>query len=173
MEWQYIIIALTSILAFIVLTRKNRMQLSPHFTLLEATKSQTALRLGIDNSPNEDQVNNAELVCENILEPLRAEFGPFSPQSFIRVMALNRAVGGSTRSDHLRGKAADIEIRGVDNYDLAIWIRENLTYKQLILEYYTDGEPSSGWVHVSYDPKDNRMQCLTRTPERYQQGIIK
>jgi len=171
--WAFILLI---IMALIVLHKNGKpmTQLSPHFTLAEAIKSMTATRLGIDNSPNSDQIKNATLVCENILEPLRAEFGPFRPQSFIRVMALNSAVGGSTRSDHLRGKAVDIEIRGVDNYALAIWIRENLTYKQLILEYYTDGEPSSGWCHVSFDENDNRMECLTKQKDKpYQKGIFK
>jgi zinc D-Ala-D-Ala carboxypeptidase len=74
-------------------------------------------------------------------------------------------VGGSKTSDHCKGQAADIEIPGIANADLAVWIMDNLTYTQLILEFYTPGVPDSGWVHVSYDPANLKKQNLTATKQ--------
>jgi zinc D-Ala-D-Ala carboxypeptidase len=85
--------------------------------------------------------------------------------SGLRVPELNAAIGGSTTSDHCRGMAADIEVPPVDNLELARWIEgSGLAFRQLILEYY-DGTPDSGWIHVSYDPADNKRQVLTATKQ--------
>jgi|TARA_R110000765_G_scaffold301385_1_gene395825 zinc D-Ala-D-Ala carboxypeptidase len=131
--------------------------LSEHFTLGEMTKSQTALRLGIDNDPDEDAVENLTLVCESILEPVREYYDiPFSPSSAYRCPELNRNVGSANTSQHISGEAIDFEIPGVPNMGLAQWIMDNLDYDQLILEFYKEGEPNSGWVHCSYCGEGNR-----------------
>jgi hypothetical protein len=89
---------------------------------------------------------------------------------------VNAKVGGSKTSDHCKGQAADIEIPSIANADLAQWISDNLSYTQLILEFYTPGIPDSGWVHVSYDPKNLKKQNLTATSKNgktvYQDGLI-
>ena len=106
------------------------------------------MRLGIDNTPgNDERVALVEL-CNRILEPVRRHFGiPFSPNSAYRRPELNKAIGASSKSQHQTGHAVDIELIGVDNYDLAKWIETNLNFDQLILEFYT-GDPRSGWTGV-------------------------
>ena len=128
-------------------------QLSANFTLRELTKSDTADRLDIDNTPNEEQIESLRLLCENILQPVRDHFGkPVKINSGFRCPALNQATGGSATSDHCKGQACDFEIDGVSNPELAEWIESNLKYTQLILEFYTQGQPNSGWVHCSFNP---------------------
>ena len=141
------------------------MKLTQNFSLSELTRSQTAIRKGIQNQPNDEQLANLKALCENVLQPIRDHFGkPVRISSGLRVPELNAAIGGSTTSDHTRGCAADIEIPGVDNKELSEWIVENLEFRQTILEFYT-GEPDSGWVHVSYDYNDNKQQVLTATKQ--------
>ena len=138
------------------------MNLSPNFTLTEMTKSEIGLRLGIKNEPNEEQLQNLTQLAQNVLQPVRDAFKKgVKVNSGLRVPELNKAVGGSPTSDHTRGQAADIEIPGVSNYALAKWISENLDFTQVILEFYTQGVPDSGWVHVSYDPSNLKKQALT------------
>jgi zinc D-Ala-D-Ala carboxypeptidase len=140
------------------------MNLSPNFSLHELTKSETALRLDIDNTPGEAETENLRLLCEKVLQPVRDHFGKgVKVNSGFRSSATNQATGGSKSSDHVKGQAADIEIPGVANVDLAQWIMDNLDYTQLILEFYTPGIPDSGWVHVSYDPNNLKKQELTAT----------
>lgn len=140
------------------------MNLSKNFTLAEMTKSETALRLGIENEPNEQQLSALKLLCEKVLQPVRDHFGKgVKVNSGFRHPEVNAKVGGSKTSDHTRGQAADIEIPGVANAELAEWIKDNLEFRQLILEFYTPGIPDSGWVHVSYVPEDNKKQVLTAT----------
>ena len=137
-------------------------QLSPNFSLHELTKSETALRLDIDNTPGEAETENLRLLCEKVLQPVRDHFGKgVKVNSGFRSSATNQATGGSKSSDHVKGQAADIEIPGVANAELAQWIMDNLEYTQLILEFYTPGIPDSGWVHVSYDPNNLKKQELT------------
>jgi hypothetical protein len=137
------------------------MKLSPHFSLAEFTKSQTAVRRGIDNTPSLATVDNLQLLVDNVLQPVRLNFGrPVTISSGYRSPELNVAIGGSATSDHCLGMAADIEIVGVDNKVLAQWIRQNTKFTQLILEFYTDGAPDSGWVHVSYDKNDLKCEVL-------------
>ena len=141
-------------------------QLSANFSLHEMCKSDAALRLNIDNAPGETETENLRLLCENILQPVRDHYGKgVKVNSGYRSPELNSspAVGGSKTSDHCKGMAADIEIPGVANADLAQWIMDNLDYTQLILEFYTQGIPDSGWVHVSYDPNNLKKQELTAT----------
>jgi len=138
------------------------MRLSPHFTLEELTKSQTAIRRGIRNLPNADQINNLKRVAESILEPVREHFGrPFSPSSGFRSRALNAAIGSKSTSQHTRGEAVDFELPGIPNSIVAEWIRDHLEFDQLILEFHDPSEPMSGWVHVSIKENDNRRQVLT------------
>jgi hypothetical protein len=140
------------------------MNLSPNFSLHELTKSETALRLDIDNTPGEAETESLRLLCEKVLQPVRDHFGKgVKVNSGFRSSATNQATGGSKSSDHVKGQAADIEIPGVANVDLAQWIMDNLDYTQLILEFYTPGIPDSGWVHVSYDPNNLKKQELTAT----------
>jgi hypothetical protein len=140
------------------------MNLSANFTLKELTKSDTATRLGLDNTPDEQALENLKTLCDMVLQPVREHYGKsVSVNSAYRSPESNAAVGGSKTSDHCKGMAADIEIVGVANADLAQWIMDNLEYTQLILEFYTPGIPDSGWVHVSYDPNNLKKQELTAT----------
>ena len=134
------------------------MYLSPNFSLEEMCKSSTALRKNINNSPNDLQVQSMTALCKNILQPIRDEFGPFIVSSGFRSVALCQAIGSKATSQHAKGQAADFEVPGVDNYELALWIDTNLSYDQLILEYYSGG--NSGWIHCSYVP-NGRKQKLT------------
>lgn len=142
------------------------MKLTQNFSLSELTRSQTATRRGIENQPNDEQLANLVALCECVLQPIRDHFGKsVRISSGLRVPELNAAIGGSTTSDHCRGMAADIEVHPVDNLELARWIEgSGLAFRQLILEYY-DGTPDSGWIHVSYDPADNKRQVLTATKQ--------
>ena len=127
------------------------MKLSEHFSLSELTKSSTAERKGISNEPDEEAIENLILVCDQILEPVRNHYGkPFVPNSGFRCLELNRAIGSSDKSQHVTGQAVDFEVPGEDNKDVALWVVENCTFDQLILEFYKEGEPTSGWVHCSY-----------------------
>jgi hypothetical protein len=138
------------------------MNLSANFSLKELTKSDTATRLGIDNTPDEETIDNLKTLCDKVLQPVREHFGKsVTVNSGFRSSETNQATGGSKSSDHVKGQAADIEIAGIANADLAQWIMDNLDYTQLILEFYTQGIPDSGWVHVSYDPNNLKKQELT------------
>jgi len=140
------------------------MQLSEHFKLNEFTKSETAIRKRIDNTPSPQHASNLKLVCEKILEPVRKHFGkPIRINSGYRGPALNAAVGGSSKSQHCNGEAVDFEIDGLPNPDLAKWVAENCEFDQIILEFYDPKEgPNSGWVHASYASNgNNRKQKMT------------
>ena len=151
------------------------MKLTNNFSLQELLKSQTALRKGIDNKPADPSViTNLQVLCEKVLQPVRDHFGkPVVINSGYRSPKLNKAIGGSNKSQHTKGEAADIEIPGVDNLEIAKYIQDTLDFDQLILECYT-GDPSSGWVHVSYNNNgENRKDVLTydRT-NGYRKGLI-
>lgn len=153
------------------------MNLSANFSLHELTKSETALRLNIDNTPGEAETEALRLLCEKVLQPVRDHYGKgVKVNSGYRSPESNAAVGGSRTSDHCKGQAADIEIPGVPNAELAQWIMDNLDYTQLILEFYTPGIPDSGWVHVSYDPNNLKKQELTATKQAgktvYLNGLV-
>jgi zinc D-Ala-D-Ala carboxypeptidase len=137
------------------------MRLSPHFTLGEMCKSQTALRMGLDNDPDEPALDALTTLCVEALEPIREHFGrPVWVNSGYRSPNVNRAIGGMSTSQHCKGEAADIEVPGLDNEELYLWAADNIDFDQLILEYYT-GEESSGWVHVSYVSREtNRKDRL-------------
>ena len=129
----------------------------------EFTKSSTAIRLGIDNTPPQAVLKNLEDLVALLLQPLANEFGQVIINSGYRSPALNAAVGGAVNSQHVKGLAADIEVPGMSNYDLACHIRDNYKFDQLILEFYTPGDETSGWVHVSIaeDFAKNRNEALT------------
>ena len=130
--------------------------------MAEFIKSDTADRLGIDNTPQGEHLEAAKELFENVVQKVRDHFGPTVINSGYRCPELNEAVRGSKTSQHCHGEAADIEVPGVANADVANWIVDNLDFDQVILEFYTPGQPSSGWVHVTYK-KDgsNRNKALT------------
>ena len=136
------------------------MNLSRNFSLQELIKSDTAIRKGIDNNPNSDQIEKLKALCENILQPVRDHFGRVKVTSGYRSVELGMAIGSSANSQHAKAEAADFECLGVDNAELSDWIKNNLDYDQLILEYYTPGEPNSGWIHCSYIPEGRRASFL-------------
>ena len=138
------------------------MKLSENFTMAEFIKSDTANRLGIDNTPEGEHLEAAKELFENVVQKVRDHFGPTVLNSGYRCPELNEAVRGSKTSQHCKGEAADIEVPGVANADVANWIVDNLDFDQVILEFYTPGQPSSGWVHVSYKADGtNRKSVLT------------
>lgn len=138
------------------------MQLSKNFTMAEFIKSDTATRLGIDNTPQGEHLEAAKELFENVVQKVRDHFGPTVLNSGYRSPKLNEAVRGVATSQHCLGEAADIEVPGVANADVANWIVDNLDFDQVILEFYTPGQPSSGWVHVSYKADgSNRKKALT------------
>jgi zinc D-Ala-D-Ala carboxypeptidase len=151
-------------------------KLSQNFTIQEYIKSQTALRQGIDNTPTEEHMGNATALFRNVVQKVRDQFGVTVINSGYRGEALNKAVGGSSKSQHCKGEAVDIECPGTPNYDVAKWIEDNLDFDQLILEFYTPGVPDSGWVHVSYKSEGNRKSVLTAMKEDgktvYKPGLI-
>lgn len=136
--------------------------ISKHISEKEATKSVTALRLGIDNTPDGDTLNNMKIVAEKIFEPLREYVGgAIKINSFYRSSALNEAIGGSTRSQHCKGQAMDIDdIYGhKTNKEMFTWIKDNLDFDQMIWEFGNEDNPD--WVHVSYVSEDkNRNRIL-------------
>ena len=138
------------------------MKLTENFSLNELTKSQTAERKGIDNTPSTEHQENLKSLCEMILQPIRDHFGQVvSVSSGYRSPELCVAIGSSTQSQHAKGEASDFEIFGVSNKELADYIDQNLDYDQLILEYWKgEEEPNSGWVHCSYTNGSNRKQYL-------------
>ncbi|VAX08441.1 hypothetical protein MNBD_GAMMA26-2118 [hydrothermal vent metagenome] len=149
-------------------------KLSDHFTFGELIRSETAERKGIDNFPPDYLIEKLKRICSDILEPVRLYYGrPFRPNSGYRSPELNAEIGGSSTSQHCKAEAVDIEIPGISNYELAVWIKENLKFDQVILECYRQGEPNSGWVHVSLkDEEDtNRKIALTYSNGSYSNGL--
>ena len=148
------------------------MQLSGHISLSELTKSQTATRKGIDNKPTLEHIENLTELCVQILEPTRRNFGkPMVITSGYRSEELCEAIGSVSTSQHARGEAADFEMFGVDNKELAKYIKNNLVFDQLILEFYNPDDPSSGWVHCSYSKEENRKQSLLYNGKDYTEWL--
>ena len=137
------------------------MKLSTNFTIAEYIKSQTATRKDIDNSLSEDHLESAKLLFAKVVQPVREQWGVTVINSGYRSLALNKAVGGSSKSQHCKGEAVDLECVGASNAEVAQWIESTLEFDQLILEFYTPGDPRSGWVHVSYKESNNRKSVLT------------
>lgn len=140
------------------------MKLSENFTLDEFTASQTAVHKGIDNSPTPEHIENMRALCEHILEPLRTALGrPINISSGYRSVPLNKAIGGSSKSQHSKGEAADIQVHRVDAFDVAQCIEKmGLPYDQLIFE--------GTWVHVSYraNPRGEVLTAVFRRGRKTQ-----
>ena len=153
------------------------MNLSENFVLDEFLVSQTASRQGIDNIPSPEVVENLRNLVVNILQPLRNKLGPMCISSGFRCPQLNSAIGGAVNSQHIYGMAADINVPGMGNDELAEYIRDNMDFDQVILEFHTLGQPASGWVHVSYNIKGNKKDVLTAVKQNgktvYLKGIVK
>ena len=136
--------------------------ISKHVSYKEGVYSNTATRRGIDNTPNDEQLKNMELIAEEVFEPLRVYVsGPIKINSFFRSPELNTAIGGSSKSQHCKGQAMDIDdtFGKATNAEMYHWIKENLDFDQMIWEFGDDDNPN--WVHVSYVSKDkNRNRCL-------------
>lgn len=132
------------------------MNISKHISFDEATKSPTAIRNGIKNTPNDEQLNNMKIVAEACFEPLREWYGkPIKINSFFRCEALNTLVKGSKTSDHMKGRSIDIDAGSIEeNKKLFDWCKANLKYDQLINEY------NFSWVHISFHLGNNRNQIL-------------
>ena len=137
------------------------MKLSENFSLAEMTKSQTATRKGINNEPSTDHIENLIHLAKTILQPVREHFGkPVMISSGYRSPALCEAIGSSAKSQHAKVEAADFQIHGIDNKELASWIAANCEFDQLILEFYNDNDPNSGWIHCSSKMENLRKQTL-------------
>tara|TARA_B110000459_G_scaffold199044_1_gene245034 strand:- start:1188 stop:1646 length:459 start_codon:yes stop_codon:yes gene_type:complete len=136
--------------------------ISKHVSKKEGTFSNTATRRGIDNTPGSKELQNMELIAEKIFEPLRkAANGPIKINSFFRSEELNKAIGGSSKSQHCQGRAIDVDdVHGyMSNKEMYNYIKNNLDFDQLIWEFGTEDNPD--WVHVSYvDVDNNRRRCL-------------
>jgi uncharacterized protein YcbK (DUF882 family) len=147
-------------------------QLTRNFSLHELTKSETALRYDMENNPGPAETANLTELAGKVLQPIRDHYQKgVKINSGFRHPDVNAKVGGSRTSDHCRGMAADLEIPGV-----AKWVKDNLEFTQLILEFYTPGIPDSGWVHVSYDPANLKKQVMTATKQNgktvYLPGLV-
>ena len=148
------------------------MQLSKHFTLSEMEKSQTAVRKGISNKAGSGEIKNLTDLCYEVLEPVRIKFDkPVIITSGYRSPELCEAIGSKSTSQHAKGQAVDFEIAGVSNLQVALWIQNNCDFDQLILEFWKEGEPNSGWVHCSYKDGSNRKQVLTYSGGEFKNGL--
>jgi len=136
--------------------------ISEHISYKEGVYSNTATRRGIDNTPNDEQLASMELIANEVFEPLRVYVnGPIKINSFFRCPKLNTAIGGSSKSQHCKGQAIDIDdtFGRMTNAEMYHWIKDNLDFDQMIWEFGDDDNPN--WVHISYvSPKDNRNRCL-------------
>ena len=136
--------------------------ISKHVNIKEGVYSRTATRLGIENKPDKQQLENMITVAEEVFEPLRQWVGgPIKINSFFRSPDLNKAIGGSTKSQHCKGQAIDIDdtFGKATNAQMYNFIKENLDFDQIIWEFGNDDNPN--WVHVSYvNPQENRKRCL-------------
>ena len=141
--------------------------ISEHISYREGTFSVTAKRLGLENEPDEKQLENMRLLAEKIFEPLRKYVGkPIKINSFFRSPDLNKAIGGSSKSQHCKGQAIDIDdtYGNMKNYGMYNFIKENLDFDQMIWEFGDDENPD--WVHVSYvSEEENRNRCLKAVRE--------
>lgn len=135
------------------------MQLTEHFTISEFVRSETAYRNHIDNTPSQEVIENLRALCRNVLEPARLAFGsPIYITSGYRCQALNKAVGGKPTSQHLRGEAADLQVKGVQNLrKLYMLIKDHGVFDQLLFE---SNKAGAKWIHVSYKQSGNRRQAI-------------
>ena len=153
------------------------MRLSQNFWLSELVKSSTADRLGIKNDPGIEEIVNLTVLANHVLQPVRENFGVITINSGYRAPALNTKVGGSKTSQHCFGEAADFEQLGTPNATVAQWIEKELDFDQLILEFYTKGQPNSVCVHCSFK-KDGSNRRKINTALRvngktqYKSGLV-
>ena len=142
--------------------------ISKHISDKEGVYSRTALRRGIDNTPTEEHKVNMVELAENIFEPLRMHVGgPIKINSFYRSPELNKAIGGSSKSQHCNGQAIDIDdtFGRMTNAEMFRFIKDHLNFDQMIWEFGDDKNPN--WVHVSYvSPQENRNRCLKAYKEK-------
>ena len=142
--------------------------ISKHVSYKEGVYSNTATRRGIDNTPNNEQLDNMELIANEVFEPVRVWVGgPIKINSFFRSPDLNTAIGGSSKSQHCKGQAMDIDdtFGKATNAEMYNFIKENLDFDQMIWEFGSDDNPN--WVHVSYVSEDkNRRRCLKAYKEK-------
>ena len=142
--------------------------ISEHISYKEGVYSNTATRRDIDNTPNGEQLDNMELIASEVFEPLRSYVdGPIKINSFFRSPDLNKAIGGSGKSQHCKGQAIDIDdtFGKMTNAEMYHWIKENLDFDQMIWEFGDDDNPN--WVHVSYvSAEENRNRCLKAYKEK-------
>ena len=129
-------------------------------SLKELLFSETATRLGIDNTPTDQVLINLQTLIYEVIEPIINKFGDIKITSGYRSPELCKAIGSSTTSQHTLGQAVDCEVIGVPNKELADWVVKNLTYDQVILEFWKPEEINSGWVHISYNKGNNRKMYL-------------
>ena len=138
------------------------MSISKHISIKEGVYSITAKRLGINNNPNAKQLENMVTIAEEVFEPLRAYVGgPIKINSFFRSPKLNRAIGGSSKSQHCHGQAIDLDdtFGRCTNAEMFEFIKKHLDFDQIIWEFGDDNNPD--WVHISYvSPDQNRKRCL-------------
>ncbi len=140
------------------------MKLTAHFDLSEFTRSESAKREGLDNTPTSEHLENLKVLCEKVLEPIRLRYGSINISSGYRGKMLNHFIGGSVNSDHCVGRAADIDMddsgTGVTNKEIFDYIKDNLEFDQLINEF------NYAWVHVGYRQGANRKQVLKAVKEK-------
>lgn len=140
------------------------MKLSQHFDLSEFTRSESAKREGLDNTPTAEHLENIKILCEKVLEPIRLKYGSINISSGYRGKMLNHFIGGSVNSDHCVGRAADLDMddvgTGVTNKEIFEYIKDNLEFDQLINEF------NYAWVHVGYRLGANRKQVLKAVKEK-------
>ena len=137
------------------------MELTRNFSLQELIKSDTAIRLDINNNPNSGQIEKLKALCENILQPVRDHFGRVKVTSGFRSEQLCIKIGSSVNSQHAKAEAADFEVMGTDNAELADWINKNLEYDQLILEFYTlANQTADGYIAVTLLTNQENNSCM-------------
>ena len=138
------------------------MSISKHISYKEGVYSRTAMRRGIKNNPNAEQMKNMVAIAEGVFEPLRAYVGgPIKINSFFRSPELNKAIGGSSKSQHCHGQAIDLDdtFGRATNAEMYEFIKQNLDFDQMIWEFGDNKNPD--WVHISYvSPQQNRKRCL-------------
>lgn len=139
------------------------MQISKHLSLAEVSRSETAKRKGINNTPSGEHLENFKKLAENIFEPIREHFGvPIHISSGYRSKELNAAVGGSSSSQHCQGEAIDIDMDGtsITNAEIFNYIKDNLDFDQMIWEFGNDSNPD--WVHVSYESTGKQRKQILK-----------
>ena len=141
------------------------MQISKHLSLAEVSRSETAKRKGINNTPSGEHLENFKKLAENIFEPIREHFAvPIHISSGYRSKELNASIGGASSSQHCQGEAIDIDMdgspSGVSNADVFKYIKDNLNFDQLIWEFGSDSNPD--WVHVSYESTGKQRKQILK-----------